>query len=116
MLPILTGRSTLISGPTKLALALALVLLAASDVSAQHENFLARRNREFYGPDFQARGYGDSLGLSGHKKLVNGGYYGPPRIYSRQYGQMYGYRTELPFTRPQGLGSAGYGGNFFGNP
>jgi hypothetical protein len=92
------------------ALALTIVSLFASDASAQLAEKLREHNRQFYGPLYDERGYADSLGLRGHKRYVNGGFYGPPQIYSRQYGTIYGYRTDLPF-RPlranQGVGYSG---------
>jgi hypothetical protein len=90
------------------ALALTLISLAASDASAGWAEKLREHNRCFYGELYAERGYADSLGLRGHKRCVNGGYYGPPQIYSRQYGTIYGYRTDLPFGPIQANQGVGY--------
>ena len=92
-----------------LAFALIILSLSASDASAQLGERLRERNRHFYGPLYDERGYADTLGLRGHKRYVNGGFYGPPQIYSRQYGTVYGYRTDPPFAPlriNQGVGPA----------
>lgn len=85
--------------PLRLAFlfAFGLVGFATSDASAQIGRRLGDHARRFYGPIYAGRGDADSLGLQGHKRLENGGYYGPPQIYSRQYGTIYGYRTDPPF-------------------
>jgi hypothetical protein len=105
-----TSRPNRLRGLASLALALTLVGLAASDASAQHGGFLAERNRRFYGPLYQERGYADSLGLRGHKRCENGGYYGPPQIYSRQYGTIAGYRTDPPFAPLRRVYTPGHNG------
>ena len=80
-----------------LALAFAFLGFATTDASAQIGRRLDEHARNFYGPDYRGRGYADSLGLRGHKRLENGGYYGPPQMYSRQFGTIAGYRLDQPF-------------------
>ncbi len=70
--------------------------LAGSDASAQHFERYHARLRHFYGPVYQDS-YADSVGVRGHQRCENGGYYGPPQMYSRQYGTVAGYRTDPPF-------------------
>jgi hypothetical protein len=105
--------SALLKGLARFALAATLVALASSDASAQVQLFggrLEAHNRAFYGPDYFPTSYADSLGLGLPRRCENGGYYGPPQIYSRQYGSAYGFRTARPFTRPRNFGGTGYGG------
>jgi hypothetical protein len=95
-----------------LALAFTFVSLAAPEASAQSQfgEWLRAHNRHFYGPLYDERGYADSLGLRGHARCENGGYYGPPQMYSRQWGRAHGYRLDPPFAPlriNQGVGPAG---------
>jgi hypothetical protein len=90
-------RRAVFSPRLAIVLAFGLVGFATSDASAQIGRRLDEHARRFYGPDYSGRGYADSLGLRGHKRCENGGYYGPPQIFSRQYGTMNGYRTVPPF-------------------
>jgi hypothetical protein len=92
-----TSRPRLLRGLATFVLALAFSSLATPDASAQLFPRLEEHNRRFYGPDYHGRGYADSLGLRGHKRCENGGYYGPPQMYSRQYGTIAGYRFDPPF-------------------
>ena len=89
--------------------ALALLSLATPDASAQIFQFRRDYNRRFYGEDLSGPGYAESVGVRGHKRFENGGYYGPPQLYSRQFGTMYGYRTARPFVPPRRFGGTGYG-------
>ncbi len=91
-------------------IALTFLSVAASDASAQHGEWLRAHNRAFYGSLYSERGYADSLGLRGHKRCENGGYYGPPQIYSRQYGTVAGYRTDPPFAPLRNRDGIGQGG------
>jgi hypothetical protein len=93
-----------------LAVAFALVSLAASDASAQRLIPFDETNRRFYGSDYYVPGYADSLGLHGHARLENGGYYGPPQMYSRQWGTVHGYRIDRPFRRLRNGGDTIYAG------
>jgi hypothetical protein len=108
-----TTRSKAFPKLLTFALTLTILSLAASDASAQHFERYKARLREFYGPIYDERGYADSLGLRGHKRLENGGYYGPPQIYSRQFGTVAGYRLDPPFAPfrpyvPSGPPGSGY--------
>jgi hypothetical protein len=106
-----TRRSNPLLKLATLAFALTILSLSASDASAQFAEKLRAHNRHFYGDLYEERGYADSLGLHGHKRCVNGGFYGPPQIYSRQYGTIYGYRTDLPFQPLRANQGVGYSGS-----
>jgi len=107
----LTRRSNSFARLAIFAFVLTFLGLASSDASAQHLERYRARLREFYGPGYSERGYADSLGLRGHKRCENGGYYGPPQIYSRQYGRIHGYRLDQPFTPLSNPAATAFGGN-----
>lgn len=104
-----TRRIRPLRAMARLALALTLVGVAASDASAQLFQKLDEHASRFYGPDYRGRGYADSLGLRGHKRCENGGYYGPPQLYSRQYGRIHGYRLDPPFAPYRPGNTVGFG-------
>jgi hypothetical protein len=97
MPPLASTRPVALRSLASFSLALALISLASPDASAQLFHFRRDYNRAFYGQDLSGPGYADSVGVRGHARLENGGYFGPPQIYSRQYGTIYGYRTDRPF-------------------
>jgi len=109
-----TRRSNPLARLASLAFVLTFLGLAAPDASAQLFERYHARLREFYGPDYIERSYADSLGLRGHKRCENGGYYGPPQIYSRQYGRIYGYRTDPPFAPLRNTAPSVYNDNGYG--
>ena len=104
-----SGRPGALRNLAALPLALALLSLAAPDASAQIFQFRRDYNRRFYGEDLSGPGYAESVGVRGHRRSENGGYYGPPQVYSRQYGAIHGYRTDRPFVHPRRPGGTGYG-------
>jgi hypothetical protein len=111
-----TARRQILAKLPGLALAFAFIGLSAADASAQlFQNFrehLHAHNRAFYGPLYDEYGYADSLGLRGHARCENGGYYGRPQMYTRQYGRIAGYRTDPPFAPFYLNNGPGYSGDF----
>ena len=74
--------------------------IAADDAFAQGGPF-QRYSERWYGQNFydhQRTGFLDFH----HRNHIqhNGGFYGPAMIYSRQYGDEYGYRSAPPFVPP----------------
>ena len=96
----------------RLAVVAAILALASPLAFAQEGQTHAERNRAFYGPGYFARSYAASAGIPRRLWNENGGYYGPPQIYSRQYGRLNGYQTARPFTRPRAFGGTGYGSQY----
>lgn len=94
------------------ALALGFFSFSAPDASAQLFERLREHNRAFYGPLYQESSYADSIGLRGLHRCENGGYYGQPQMYSRQYGTYHGYRNDPPFSPPRINNGPGYSGDF----
>ena len=92
-------------------LALTLLSFAASDASAGWRERCRAYYANFYGQDFYD---GQNPGLLAHpgpKHQYNGAYYGPPQMYSRQYVEQYGTRTDPPFRPLHSYGGNGHGGN-----
>ncbi len=93
-----TRRPQCLAKLAKFALALALFCLAGSDASAQSGGALQRYSERFYGQNFYDHQRPGRFNRLGYRRQNFGPIYGPAPIYSRQYGDEYGYQTAQPFT------------------
>jgi len=95
------------------ALTLTLFALAAPDASAQSGGRLQEYSQRWYGQNFydhQRNGY-FSRGSRERQNHIS--IYGPAVLYSRQYGDEYGYATDRPFARRRVSGGTGYEANSY---
>ncbi len=106
-----TNRPRCISKPATFALTLALFCLAGSDASAQSGGALQRYSQRFYGQNFYDHQHPGRFNRLGYRRQDFGPIYGPPQIYSRQYGDEYGYQTAQPFVPRRAGGGMGSNAN-----
>ena len=98
---------------TAFAIPFLVTTLATTDASAQAGGPFQRYSERWYGQNF----YDDQrTGLFDFKhrhQQHNAGFYGPAMMYSRQYGDEYGYHTAAPFRPPLANGGISYGGGTY---
>ena len=90
---------------------LAVGSLAASEASAQFGGRAAAWSERWYGQNFYDHQHNGVFALRSCGRQYTAGYYGPPQMYSRQYGDEYGYATARPFRPQQPIIGTGTGGN-----
>ncbi len=96
------------------AFALTLCSLAAPDASAQFGGRLQAYSQRWYGQNFYDHQHNGYFSRGTCNRQNHMGVYGPPQMYSRQYGDEYGYAIARPFV-PRPLGTnTGFEGSFTG--
>jgi hypothetical protein len=110
MTTLATRRPKFLGKLAGFAFALLVMSFASSEASAQSGGGIHGYFERFYGVDYYD---GQRTGLRAHRGYstqYHGGFYGPAMIYSRQYGDQFGYRTDPGFgPLHQWMGKGYYG-------